>query len=185
MLLRLTSVTLIVLGMSWYELSGGEDFEPGDTGVTLVAVPDSARPAPDTRVASAEAPAEPQDRSPAAHLVQASAELASGLRSPIISTANAAPAEAQAAVPQATVQKASLETTTPAAAPEPELHQVTGTVVNLRMGPGTDFNVAGQLREGTRVRVLREMEGGSWVKLRAVDEGRIGYMSARFVAPAG
>lgn len=185
MLLRLTSVTLLVLGMCWYELSGGENFVPGDTGVTLVAVPESARPAPDTQVASAEAPAEPQERSAAAQLVQASAELASGLRSPIISTANAAPADPQAAVPQATVQKASFEATAPAAAPEPELHEVTGTVVNLRMGPGTSFNVTGQLREGTRVKILREMEGGSWVKLRAVDEGRIGYMSARFVAPAG
>ncbi|WP_418594579.1 SH3 domain-containing protein [Ponticoccus sp. (in: a-proteobacteria)] len=40
---RVMLITFGVLGWAWYELSGGSEFEAGDTGVTLMAaVPDTA-----------------------------------------------------------------------------------------------------------------------------------------------
>ena len=55
----------------------------------------------------------------------------------------------------------------PAAEPEPVLPAVTvtGTVVNLRAGPGTDHPTAGQVRAGDQVRVTGRNADGSWLQV--------------------
>ena len=74
------------------------------------------------------------------------------------------------------------------ARPEPaesstDLRRVTGTVVNVRNGPGTGYSVVNQLRRGDAVEVLTD-PGEGWVKLQAVDTKRVGWMSARFLRAA-
>ncbi|MCC1494225.1 SH3 domain-containing protein [Cognatishimia sp. F0-27] len=57
---------------------------------------------------------------------------------------------------------------------------VTGSVVNMRAGPGTSYAVVDQLRRGNEVEVLDEAENG-WVELRALDGSETGWMAARFL----
>lgn len=60
-------------------------------------------------------------------------------------------------------------------------HEVIVAGANLRMGPGTNFPVLDTLEQGTRVRFLRKGEDG-WVKLKAADHGRIGWMAGYLIA---
>ncbi|MEZ5716766.1 MAG: SH3 domain-containing protein [Paracoccaceae bacterium] len=57
-----------------------------------------------------------------------------------------------------------------------DLRNVSASRVNMRQGPGTDFNVVAKLTQGTEVEVLRD-QGDGWVKLRVVDSGRVGWMA--------
>lgn len=58
-----------------------------------------------------------------------------------------------------------------------DIRTVAGNKVNLRNGPGTDFGVLSQLPHGAEVQVLQDPNNG-WVKLRLVDENRIGWVAA-------
>ncbi len=60
-----------------------------------------------------------------------------------------------------------------------DLREVDGSVVNMRSGPGTSFGVLTQLSRGDTVEVLREADG--WLKLRAVESDRIGWMASFLV----
>ncbi|SLN52323.1 Bacterial SH3 domain protein [Roseovarius albus] len=64
-----------------------------------------------------------------------------------------------------------------------DVRKVTGSVVNMRSGPGTRYNRIGNLTKGSEVTVLRSHDNG-WVKLRAHDTGRVGWMSARLLTTA-
>ena len=55
--------------------------------------------------------------------------------------------------------------------------------VNMRMGPGTSFNVLTKLDQGMEVEVLQE-PGNGWMKLRIVESGQVGWMSASLVSTA-
>lgn len=57
-----------------------------------------------------------------------------------------------------------------------QIARVTGTSVNVRSGPGTDYEVVDQLRKGDRVIVLEDT-GTGWVRLRPADGGREGWMA--------
>lgn len=53
---------------------------------------------------------------------------------------------------------------TPAAPPSPHL-TVTGTVVNLRAGPGTAFAIAGQVRAGAVLQAVGRNADGTWLQI--------------------
>jgi hypothetical protein len=60
--------------------------------------------------------------------------------------------------------------------PKPaDIRSVTGTNVNMRAGPGTDFEAVDQLNHGAPVQVLNE--AGGWVRLRNLETGQIGWMA--------
>jgi len=68
-----------------------------------------------------------------------------------------------------------------AAEPEPEaapqdIREVTAARVNMRNGPGQTFNVLAKLTAGQQVEILQD-PGDGWVKLRVVDNGRVGWMA--------
>ena len=58
---------------------------------------------------------------------------------------------------------------TPEPTPEPEPSlptvTVTGTVVNLRSGPGTEHATAGQARQGDALHVTGRNADGSWLQI--------------------
>lgn len=67
-----------------------------------------------------------------------------------------------------------------APAEELPLFTVTGTRVNLRAGPSTDTDVVMSLSLGSVTEALgAENEG--WIKIRDLNTGLSGYMSARFL----
>lgn len=55
---------------------------------------------------------------------------------------------------------------------------VTGNVVNQRNGPGTQYEISGQLSKGTRVRFLQEQ--GNWTEVWSAHG--IGWISSRFLS---
>jgi len=57
-----------------------------------------------------------------------------------------------------------------------DLRTVSGSRVNVRGGPGTNFQVVGGLVEGDRVEVLED-DGSGWVRMRAVDSSEEGWMA--------
>lgn len=61
------------------------------------------------------------------------------------------------------------------AAPK-DIRAVTGSVVNMRSGPGTNFGVVGQLSRDTKVEVIQD-GGNGWVELRPLDGGQSGWMA--------
>lgn len=57
-----------------------------------------------------------------------------------------------------------------------DIRIVTGTLVNLRSGPGTNYEVLDQLTRDTEVEVISD-QGNGWVELRPVDGEITGWMS--------
>lgn len=74
------------------------------------------------------------------------------------------------------------ETVETPAQPRLDLRFVTASRVNVRGGPGTNFNVIAQVVRNDEVEVLRSDENG-WVRLRT-PEGQVGWMAERFLVAA-
>ena len=64
-----------------------------------------------------------------------------------------------------------------------DLRKVRSARVNMRNGPGTQYSVLSKLKRGDKVHVLQESDNG-WVKLKVLEGGRIGWMSASLLANA-
>lgn len=167
-------VTFGFLGVAYYQMSGGAEFEPGANGIQVFATVDPlvvqeiARRHEVSRMALVDtaslAPDGSEEVDPAQ--VQLEAAVLSAIRSqePLVETAPQ-PEETRVAV------------TLPAAEAGPrDLRSVNGTRVNLRTGPGTDFGVVGKLTRGTSVEVLED-DGTGWVRLQVLPEGQIGWIA--------
>lgn len=57
-----------------------------------------------------------------------------------------------------------------------EIREVTGNMVNMRTGPGTEFSTVGKLAKGTQVTVLAE-PGEGWIMLEVRETGETGWMA--------
>lgn len=158
-------VTFAFMGWSFYELSGGADF------------------APEQREVANAATEEPQDV-----VARAETTLLS------LSTSNIAPATIPAVVPApaptpvfaptsppapTTVVTASSASAT-AEEPGPDLREVAGSRVNMRIGPGTDFDVITTLNAGTKLEVL-EINADGWANVMTTDLGIEGWMAERLL----
>jgi uncharacterized protein YgiM (DUF1202 family) len=64
-----------------------------------------------------------------------------------------------------------------------DLWQVTGTLVNLRSGPGTGNDIVAQLSIGTEAEVLDE--GNGWYRIRTADGAVDGWIFGKYLAQAG
>lgn len=64
-----------------------------------------------------------------------------------------------------------------------DIRYVTGNVVNMRGGPGTEFDKIASLNGGTEVAVIAE-PGNGWVMLRVMDTGEEGWMADWLVSAA-
>ncbi|MGC8204072.1 SH3 domain-containing protein [Aliiroseovarius sp. PTFE2010] len=70
--------------------------------------------------------------------------------------------------------------------PEPSqsnVFVVSGSRVNVRAGPSTQFGVVGQVIRGDLAMVVEETSNG-WARIRIEGDGVEGYMSTRFLDPA-
>ncbi len=89
-----------------------------------------------------------------------------------LSTADTSPTPEETVVPR------------PETEAEPDdLRRVTASAVNLRAGPGTQYDRIGRLTRGQDVRVLQD-PGNGWIKLRVGASGRVGWMAERLVSAA-
>ncbi|MEY8839786.1 SH3 domain-containing protein [Cribrihabitans sp. XS_ASV171] len=64
--------------------------------------------------------------------------------------------------------------------PQRDIRKVTGTRVNMRLGPGTTYPVISRLNLGHEVEVL-ESPGNGWLRLRVLPERTVGWISASLV----
>jgi hypothetical protein len=189
------------MGWGYYELSGGAGFVPEtrpDTATAVAQAPaDGADPG--TAVVPAVVPADSDpldgvtvvtradtlalDSLPDANSI---ADPAAAPDSIAIDADSVADALSQAlgepvlntGEPEPLPQEEQTASAPPAAA---NLREVTGDSVNLRDGPGTNFNVVDRLSRGTVISVLDSGPGG-WVYVEI--NGLTGWMSSDFLGPS-
>ena len=200
---RFIVLSFLVMGWGYYELSGGADFVPEQRPVVARA-PDplpepQSEPATEPAVAVAtaaedetdpldsvtvvtRADTEALDALPEAEDTAAAAAatpdtleldadsvadaLAQALADPVVNTGEPEP------LPE--------EQTASAPPTAADLREVTGDTVNLRDGPGTNFNVVDRLSRGTVISVLDTGPDG-WVYVEI--NGLTGWMSSDFLGP--
>lgn len=59
--------------------------------------------------------------------------------------------------------------------------EVQSDTLNVRLGPGTDYPIVGQLLVGNQVAVLGRNEAGDWLVVCCVADGKPGWVAARLV----
>lgn len=166
---KIIVLSFLMLGVAFYELSGGADFVPESREAADIQVaraqtietvaPTLLQPAKAAQVVSAPAPSNVHQAS------FSSGEVPAEL--PKIDLSKfAAPA-----------QKVAKPAGTPNASDfiGDDIRRVTGSVVNMRAGPGTDYEVVAQLIQGDEAEVLID-DGTGWVQLR-LQGGQTGWMA--------
>lgn len=167
---RFIILTFAFMAWAFYEVSGGSDFKPRQQAIILRSDALASQPI--------------DSRPPHATL----------LKAPLLST------DIESVIQQADTKRLNLNTPPMAALP-PDAYQsgksrvfsladftsspeniafVRGQNVNLRTGPGTRFMVVSQLRQNSVVKVLQAPHNG-WIKLKSMETGRVGWISARFL----
>ncbi|WP_407494982.1 SH3 domain-containing protein [Pseudooceanicola sp. MF1-13] len=179
-------LTFIFLAWAFYEMSGGQDFEPmvptaeaepakkdaiqvstrsedAATDTTPVIAPKATQPAV-TRVAFSQPNFDL--RTPNEE------ELAAVDPAVLASFGNVVGREQEA--PGAAPASGAIEVAVDNVGPD--MRSVTGNRVNMRNGPGTNYSIVGRLARGDEVEVLSD-PGNGWLKLRVSESGRIGWMA--------
>jgi len=156
---RLILISFVLMGWGFYELSGGADYAPSPGSLQAEAFTPFRAPEP-----AAMGLARVQPVTDAQDVSRASAP---GRVKPVFEQARVVPAAAEQ----------------PEAEPQKDLRQIAGRVVNMRNGPGTQFSVLQKLRRGEPVEVVGG-NGAGWLKLRVVENGRIGWMADSLVTAA-
>jgi hypothetical protein len=202
---RFIVMTFIFLGWSFYTLSGGADYQPREGSRQAEAL--KARAAAEAQVA--QTPREPSRAETEAVAVHPS--LTNRVEGAATATASATPADSlsphapSAPMVQTSVTDTGLANLTlakPANLPqmaalipaslnteaEPEqrprdLRRITGDSVNMRAGPGTAFGILSRVTRDTEVEVMETFENG-WLRIRVLDNNRVGWVSSRLVTPA-
>lgn len=166
-------IAFAVMAVSFYELSGGADFEPGDTSLVVFATPKPVAPTPDPQppvVARADTSnTDLTDVVPTRAIIQPVG---------VDAQSGTTPSRTEPAVETAAVVQEPVQVVAPAPEPEvqPDFRFVDGDRVNLRGGPGTDYAVVGKLLRNDMVEVLKD-EGNGWLHLRVRATGDEGWMA--------
>ena len=153
-------LTFAFMGWGYYEMSGGADFVP-EQRITASA---------ETQVEAPEIVA----RADTTTLLSISASNISPEME-----ANVVLAAADSATPEP-AQTAAVEVMAPVVEPKLDIREVAGSRVNMRMGPGTGFDVITTLDGGTKLEVLSVDDSG-WANVSTVDRGIEGWMAERLL----
>jgi uncharacterized protein YgiM (DUF1202 family) len=156
-------LTFAFLGWGYYEMSGGADFEPEQRQVAIAEV-------------EAETP-EVVTRANTTTLLSVSTSNAS---QPVVDDREVTQAVAEAEALGVMDAPEVVEVVAPVVEPKPDLREVAGSRVNMRMGPSTDFEVITTLNGGTKLEVLEVTEDG-WANVTTVERGIEGWMAERLL----
>lgn len=169
-------LSFVLLGLGFYELSGGAEFEPQVRGPAVIAATELA-PATQpevTRAANASSliqiPAPAAEETATVQQASFNAPLPAGqvLITPapeaVVEVASAAAADEIGIVEVAAV----------------DLRAVAGEWVNMRSGPSTNYDVLETLPRGTAAEVM-EVDATGWARIRVTDTGQIGWMAERLL----
>lgn len=169
------------LGFSFYELSGGSDFDGEALRLSRVDTSSIQKGLPKITVAKSMMADTPTDLAVthAAFSMVSTDELAA---QPEITQTSFAPTQdedpASAIVLPSLIASSGSAVTfqAPLTTNDQDLRLVTGNLVNVRGGPGTHFDVVGKLTRGAEVEVLAE-NGDGWVEMRSIDGATLGWMA--------
>lgn len=156
-------LTFAFLGWGYYEMSGGADFEPEQR-----------------QVAIAEVEAETPDVVTRANTTTLLSVSTSNASQPVVDDGEVTQAVAEAEALGVMDAPEVVEVATPVVEPKPDLREVAGSRVNMRMGPSTDFEVITTLNGGTKLEVLEVTEDG-WANVTTVERGIEGWMAERLL----
>ncbi len=204
---RFIVVTFLFMGIAFYQLSGGSDFEPRGVRADKTAAVSSSVSAPTPiqvsdvepvlaprksgKAATQNAMPEPDTAAieAAVRLAKARVSLSDGLT--LLGDQNAVQGLQLASLSEGVVglRTAPIEETETSdepvsqeyTSPEPDIREVKGTRVNMRHGPGTNYEVVTSLTLGHEVEVLSD-SGTGWLRLRTRPEGTMGWISASLIA---
>ena len=213
---RFIFLSFILLGLGFYELSGGADFDPEATRAAVLddrqaraarRTPDKTTSRTEAVVAPAETPvgaaarAEPTENNaaqapaplnlvpfavvtrpepPAPERRAAPLPVPETRPSPPVATVTGIPVTGLTGSVEGGLARFSgsqISSTPEDTGPTSDIRTVKGTRVNLRSGPGTDYDVVDQLTQSTKVEILSD-SGNGWVELRPVDGGPTGWIAA-------
>ena len=165
--------TFLILGWTFYEMSGGADFAPKD------AVVATAEPAAVVEKIT------PEKVAPTVEVTRASNDDLLSLASAEIlqATANvtdvvSSQADGVAEIVATVVEEP--EVVEIIAEPVLDIRLVAGARVNMRSGPGTDYRVLDTLTGGTETEVIKVNADG-WAQVRVIDSDKIGWMAERLL----
>ncbi|MFD3191973.1 SH3 domain-containing protein [Sedimentitalea sp. HM32M-2] len=205
--MRFILSSFAILGLIFYELSGGADFQPRKPEAVEAGNKAEAENAPQRRPAAARiaaparitstaliaAPAIRQASAPdtvsvsdGAGLGRVRTSLRQGLDmmpdQPAAATLTLASLDLGAAgLGVAVAARPVVEPVAAYQPPPPDLREVTGTRVNMRDGPGTTYPVVARLNIGHQVEVLSD-SGTGWLRLRILPERQLGWISASLIS---
>ncbi|MFK7836098.1 MAG: SH3 domain-containing protein [Sulfitobacter sp.] len=205
-MIRFILLSFAVMGWTFYEMSGGSDFDASTLREARLAALEAEKPvvaeakieAPKTTAVVAAAPAVSVDKT----LPTATAEVTRVSLNLTTLQTTQTPAAPQANVESTDVpvpQNVSIVTSsadTPAIIPSlidptdgvvvqasaaaspsfDDIRTVSGNRVNVRGGPGTDFGIVGRLVRGDEVQVIED-NGAGWVRFETSDGGTSGWMA--------
>lgn len=177
---RFILLTFALLGVAFYELSGGSDFEAPERAA---AAPVETAPLEIETAKVAQVTASDATRSKPALLSKPAPTPKVTLASVNVPTATRNPNQAFFAVvgnaPKRVDPEPSVTRTVVSEEPARDtidLRIVSKPRVNMRGGPGTNHEVVAKLTRGEEVEVLQD-RGDGWVKLRVADTGETGWMA--------
>ena len=190
------------MGFAFYEMSGGKNFVPrkADKVAAAKAAEEEKSQAREARLAYVQ----PEPVAVPVTAAKAPADVVAGTISepePVAQT-TPEPVENTGPVTLASLQDNSAmfarpviqlgtipnAVALPDAEPDPQpldIREVAGARVNVRMGPGTGYDIVTSLSKGTTVEVI-ETDSSGWVKLRTVENEFVGWMAEYLLtAPTG
>lgn len=196
-------LSLIFLVWAFYEVSGGADFEPEEperiAKYKALEAERAAAAAEAERLRKAAIAEKARQREAERAVVQSAAfvltppadenvELAALTtqtplvrRETLFSNPTPTPEGERASIAPDPMAKTEVVEKDEVMEPPADRRKVRANRVNMRGGPGTNYGVLGKLVRGDEVIVLQD-PGHGWVELRVVEDGRIGWMSARLLA---
>ncbi len=182
--------TFLFLGLLWFEMSGGTEFEPRDVSYRVATDPFADTPRPLLQSTFGE-PTEPLTIAASMPVEVATpvfaAATASSVTPAVASTTDRAvivPASLPREIKrprEERVEDAPEEQPKIDIAPRLQTVQVAANRLNFRVGPGTRYGSLGILDRGDTLVVLREED--RWKKVRAEESGQIGWVAAWLTEP--
>ena len=193
-------ITFGLLGFAFYEMSDGANFDPNALRVSRV---DAAPVIEETKLASAQLNGAQTDTSVVTAepkleqnevsrtnvtLAALSSNTESGMQvsatlTPAVATApsaNESEPVSQLVLPSliASADQAATEAVPTSLEQETQaiIRTIAGNRVNVRGGPGTNYDVVSRMVKGQEVEILSD-PGQGWVKMRPVDGGSVGWLA--------
>lgn len=212
---RYVIVAFFFLGLVFYEMSGGADFDPEATRLSRIEVPEMVEPEKVEQVFAETTPTLPENVTRVALNLNSVEDVVrparrkpsnieparSALDAASTTVSDAPPAEYLPSlvgdrvidtgnlIDTSVITIVDFDTRQPVqlpgrAEPAPEasetitdIRSVTGSSVNVRGGPGTDYSIVNRLVQGDEVEVIQD-SGDGWVRLRPLNGSPAGWMAS-------